>query len=184
MRKITSLLLALFPTLLLISTPLSCNLFKGKIQDKGEFANDKHEYYKVLRVIDGDTFVIDDGSKKGTKVRLIGVDAPESRKTGKKEIGYYGKEAKDFMTTLLTDKKVRLEYDVNKYDQYLRLLAYVYLEDGTFINEYLIKHGYAMVMTVPPNVKYSEYFLKCQQEARIKSKGLWGRTVENEVQFN
>jgi len=142
-----------------------------------------HEYYLVTKVVDGDTFVIDDGSKKGGRVRLIGVDTPESRKTGRKEIGYYGKEAKDFMTNLILNKRVRLEYDVNKYDQYMRILAYAYLEDGTFINEYLVESGYAMVMTFPPNVKYSELFLKKQQEARVKNRGLWGKTVENKVEF-
>jgi micrococcal nuclease len=150
----------------------------GKEADKTS-----HEYYIVTKVVDGDTFVIDDGSKKGARVRLIGVDAPESRKSGRKEIGYYGKEAKDFMTTLILNKRVRLEYDVNKYDQYMRILAYAYLEDGTFINEYLVESGYAMIMTFPPNVKYSELFLKKQQEARVKNRGLWGKTVENKVKF-
>ncbi|MDZ4059300.1 MAG: thermonuclease family protein [Bacteroidales bacterium] len=141
------------------------------------------EYYLVIRVTDGDTFVVDDGSAKGARVRLIGVDAPESRRSGRKEIGYYGLEAKEFMTTLILNKRVRLEYDVNKYDQYMRILAYVYLEDGTFVNAHLVESGYAMVMTVPPNVKHAETFLKLQQKARVKNRGLWGREVENRVEF-
>jgi len=142
-----------------------------------------YEYYKVIKVTDGDTFVIDDGSEKGARVRLIGVDTPESRKTGRKVVGYYGKEAKEFSTKFLLNKMVRLDFDVNKYDQYMRLLAYVYLEDGTFVNEYLVKNGYAMVMTVPPNVKFSELFLKCQQEAREKNRGLWGKNVDVNTEF-
>lgn len=141
------------------------------------------EFYKVIKVTDGDTFVIDDGSEKGARVRLIGVDTPESRKTGRKVVGYYGKEAKEFSTNFLLNKRVRIEYDVNKYDQYMRLLGYVYLEDGTFVNEYLVKNGYAMVMTVPPNVKFSELFLRCQQEAREKNLGLWGKNVDVNTEF-
>ncbi|MCD8540481.1 MAG: thermonuclease family protein, partial [Leadbetterella sp.] len=90
-------------------------------------------YFKVKKVVDGDTFWLYDGSEKGLKVRLIGVDAPESRKTGNKDVGYYGKEAKTYLTNLLSGKNVRLEYDVTKTDRYGRTLAYVYLEDGTFV---------------------------------------------------
>ena len=101
------------------------------------------------------------------------MDAPESRKSGKKEIGYYGKESKAYVTQLLTGKKVRLEYDVSKYDRYKRTLAYVYLENGTFLNAFLIKNGYASVMTVPPNVRHADLFVQLQKEARDKKKGLW-----------
>ena len=136
-----------------------------------KYAND--EYYSVKKIVDGDTFWIDDGSEKGIKIRLIGVDAPESRKTGRKEIGYYGEEAKKFLSQLIATKMVRLEYDVGRKDRYGRTLAYVYLEDGTFVNAELVKQGYAMVMTVPPNVKYAELFIKLQQQAKEKKLGLW-----------
>jgi len=125
-------------------------------------------------VVDGDTFRIEDGTTEGEKIRLIGVDAPESRKTFSKEVGYYGKEAKEFLQQLLTDKRVKLEYDIDSTDQFGRTLAYVYLEDGTFVNAELVKEGYAMVMTFPPNVKYSDLFLKLQHNARDTNKGLWG----------
>lgn len=62
---------------------------------------------------------------------------------------------------------------MQKRDKYGRLLAYVYLEDGTFVNAWLVENGYAMVMTVPPNVKYQELFLKLQREARGARRGLW-----------
>ncbi|OFX80598.1 MAG: hypothetical protein A2X17_05690 [Bacteroidetes bacterium GWF2_41_61] len=179
MNRILRELFTLSVTALLLMPVTSCFPVKGG----KEAEKISHEYYLVTKIVDGDTFVIDDGSKKGARVRLIGVDTPESRKTGRKEIGYYGKEAKDFMTNLILNKRVRLEYDVNKYDQYMRILAYAYLEDGTFINEYLVESGYAMVMTFPPNVKYSELFLKKQQEARAKNRGLWGKTVETKIEF-
>jgi micrococcal nuclease len=62
---------------------------------------------------------------------------------------------------------------VAKFDRYKRTLAYVYLEDGTFLNAHLLKEGYAAVMTVPPNVKRAELFVNLQKMARKKKKGLW-----------
>lgn len=131
------------------------------------------KWHHVSKVVDGDTFWIINGKKENEKVRLIGVNAPESRKSGKKEIGYYGKESKIYLGQLLMGKKVRLEYDVRKYDRYKRTLAYVYLENGTFLNAHLVKNGYASAMTVPPNVRYADLFVQLQKEAREKRKGLW-----------
>jgi micrococcal nuclease len=131
------------------------------------------QYLPVKRVVDGDTFWVDDGSVKGLKVRLIGVDAPESRNVFKKVIGYFGKESTQYLTSLIAGKKVRLEYDVDSLDQYGRTLAYVYLQNGTFVNAEFVKQGYAMVMTVPPNVKYAEKFVKLERRARNRNRGLW-----------
>lgn len=133
---------------------------------------DNIHYVSVNRVVDGDTFWADDGSYKGIIIRLIGVDAPESRNSGKKKIGYYGQQSKEFLAKLLESRKIRLEHDADSLDQYGRSLAYVYLHNGTFVNAELVKRGYAMVMTVPPNVKYAEKFLKLQQRARNKNRGL------------
>lgn len=131
------------------------------------------QYLLVTKVVDGDTFWVDDGSERGLKIRLIGVDAPESRNVFKKVAGYYGNESKQFMTTLIDGKKVRLVYDVDYHDQYGRTLAYVYLKDGTFVNAELVKKGYGMVMTVPPNVKYADKFLQLERKARKRNRGLW-----------
>lgn len=131
------------------------------------------EFMKVTKVVDGDTFWADDGSEKGVKIRLIGVDAPETRNTGRKTIGYYGQQSKEYLTGLIENNKVRLEYDVDKSDQFNRTLAYVYLTDGTFVNAELIRKGYALVMTIPPNVKYADRFLKLERRARINNRGLW-----------
>jgi micrococcal nuclease len=152
---------------------IACATIIISCSSKSGNRNNLDEYVSVTKIVDGDTFWINDGSKKGIKIRLIGVDTPETRRTGRKEIGYFGKEAKNYVTKLLTGKKIRLEYDVGKYDRYKRTLAYVYLEDGTFLNAELVKQGYAMVMTVPPNVKYAEMFLFLQQEARENDRGLW-----------
>lgn len=153
-----------FSIVFVLLTVQSCHLSRKKASD---------EYYRVMKVVDGDTFWIDEGSEKGQKVRLIGVDAPETRRSARKEIGHYGEESKRYATDLLLDKDVRLEYDVSPRDRYGRTLAYVYLRDGTFVNALLIKEGYATVLTVPPNVRYADDFVKHQRQARSSSKGLW-----------
>lgn len=73
---------------------------------------------------------------------------------------------------------MRLELDVDQMDRYGRTLAYVYLEDGTFLNAKLVEEGYAVIMTVPPNVKYVDLFIKLQKEARENRKGLCGKELE------
>lgn len=133
----------------------------------------KSKVYEVTKVVDGDTFWADNGSKKGIKVRLIGIDAPESRKTFKKEVGYFGKESKGYLSKLISGNSVLLVSDIDSLDRYGRTLSYVYLQDGTFINAEMVKNGYAMVMTVPPNVALADAFLKLQQEARENNRGLW-----------
>ena len=132
-----------------------------------------NEFYAVVKVVDGDTFWVDDGSEDGLKVRLIGVDAPETRKSARKDVGYYGKESKQYLEQMIAGKEVRLEYDVDTKDRYGRTLAYVYLDDGTFVNAELLRNGFAMVLTVPPNVWFADQFLDLQSEAREKNRGLW-----------
>lgn len=129
--------------------------------------------YKVVRIVDGDTFIITYNGKNQS-VRLIGVDTPESVKPNS-PVEYYGKEASDYTKSLIEGKNIRLEFDVEDRDKYNRLLAYVYLEDGRMLNEVLIGEGYAQLMTVPPNVKYSEKFVSLQKEARKEKKGLWNK---------
>jgi micrococcal nuclease len=128
---------------------------------------------KVTRVIDGDTFVAEDAQKNTFKVRLIGIDAPESRNTGRKPVGYFGREAKIYLTKLIQGRNVRLEYDVTRFDRYRRVLAYAYLPDGTFINAHLVRNGFATVLTIPPNVRHADLFVRLQNEARLNRRGLW-----------
>ena len=130
-------------------------------------------WHTVTRVVDGDTFWVDDGSEEGLKVRLTGIDAPEPRNSGKKLKGYFGSESSHYLAQLLDGQLVRLEYDVSRLDRYGRTLAYVYLRDGTFVNADLVKNGYAKVMTVPPNVRHADEFVKLAEKARKHKKGLW-----------
>lgn len=139
-------------------------------KEKQQRWKDKFAY--VTKVVDGDTFWVDNGTEK-FKVRFIGIDAPETRDVGRKKKGYYGEEAKEYVHKLTEYKWVRLETDVQSHDRYKRLLAYIYLEDGTFLNADLVAKGYAIVSTFPPNVKYVDLFVELQGKARNKKIGLW-----------
>ena len=122
---------------------------------------------KVKRVIDGDTLLLTNGEK----VRLIGVDTPET-KHPQKPVQRFGREAYLFTRELVEGKEVRLEFDWQRRDKYGRLLAYVYLTDGTFLNAEIIIQGYGFAYTRFP-FKYLEEFRKYEREARENGKGLW-----------
>ena len=139
---------------------------------------------KVIKHVDGDTVYVQIG-KKTEKIRFIGVDTPES--TIQHEP--YGTEASNYTKKMLLGKKVYLQKDVQERDKYGRLLAYVWLKKPTtgsnseatkyMFNAILVKNGYAQVMTIPPNVKYSSLFVSLQSQARAAHKGLWGLNVPN-----
>ena len=130
--------------------------------------------YEVVKVIDGDTIIVDiDGEE--VRVRLIGVDTPESVSTDESKNTAEGKEASEYTTEQLTGKPVYLEYDEGLTDTYGRTLAYVYLEDGkSMFNKKLLEQGYARVMTVEPNTKYAEEFEKLEAAAEEAGAGFWG----------
>ena len=125
-------------------------------------------WYKVTWVIDGDTIILEDGRH----IRYLGINAPEiphDDKPGEP----FGKEALKFNIDLVKNKYVRLEMDREKTDRYGRILAYVFLKDGTFVNAALIKKGYAYVLSIGPNIKYRDILLKYQREAMKDNKGIW-----------
>ena len=128
--------------------------------------------YSVTRTVDGDTIVVNiDGVD--TKIRLIGIDAPESVHPDEEKNTEEGRIASEYTEKLLSDTDVYLEYDSEYRDAYDRVLAYVYLEDGRMVNEILLEEGMATVYTVPPNTKYSENFLAIQGKARKNCIGFW-----------
>ncbi len=129
---------------------------------------------QVVRTIDGDTIQVCCINGRREKVRYIGVNTPET-KHPRKDVEYFGEEASEANRKLVEDKTVVLEFHVEQRDRYGRLLAYVFLKDGTFVNAWLVENGYAQVMTVPPNVKHQNTFLKLQREAREAGRGLWER---------
>jgi micrococcal nuclease len=135
----------------------------------------------VQRAVDGDTLVLENGDR----VRLIGMDTPEIHESDKlyrdarksrqdvRTIKAMGMRAYEFTRKLVEGKKVRLEFDVEKRDKYERLLAYVYLPDGTFVNAEIVRQGYASLLTIPPDVKYADLFAQLYKEARENRRGLW-----------
>jgi micrococcal nuclease len=131
-------------------------------------------FYNIKKFVDGDTFWIDDGSKKGLKIRLIGINTPESRPRFDNPAEYYGKEAAVYVKKLIGNTKVHLVTDVGITDRYGRKLAYIYLEDGTFLNYHLVRNGYASVMTVPPNVRFVDTLVMAQKLAQRDKLGIWG----------
>lgn len=143
------------------------------------FSKSTQEFFKVGRVIDGDTIVLENGKI----VRYIGIDAPELHHP-KKKVECFAKEAKEANEKLVLNKTVRLEKDLSETDKYGRLLRYVYVDNPStslgemiFVNEYLVKEGFALLATFPPDVKYQNLFQKAQKNAQENNKGLWNKKV-------
>lgn len=128
------------------------------------------DLYRVRSVIDGDTIVLEDASS--TNVRYLGIDAPE--------VGtFYGPgdplsdEARILNRDLVSGKKIRLEFDNEKFDPYGRTLAYVFVDD-VFVNEQLLRTGLAKTLIIPPNDKYAKRLQIAEKEAKGLRKGIWG----------
>ena len=117
-------------------------------------------------VFDGDTIEVElDG--RTYRLRYIGVDTPE------REEPFY-QEALDFNRDLVEGQTVTLVRDVSETDQYGRLLRYVYLDDGTFVNAAVIRQGMGRLVTFPPDVAQTENLTRLQEEARQAGAGRWG----------
>ena len=123
---------------------------------------------KVVNVVDGDTIDVCCVQGKEERVRYIGINTSETYE-------YYFEVATTANRMLVEGKTVRLEFDVQERDRYGRLLAYVYLEHGTFVNAWLVENGYAQVMTIPPNLKHQDLFRRLQREAKEAGRGLWAK---------
>jgi micrococcal nuclease len=141
---------------------------------------------EVTKIVDGDTLYCEKPDKNELKIRLIGIDAPESYKTAKayrdaersdksiEKIKEMGDMSKAYISSMIkTGDRVTLELDVQTEDKYGRTLAYIYLPDGSMLNELMVKEGYAKVMTIPPNVKYQERFIEAEKYARENQRGIW-----------
>ena len=145
--KFTAILLLVLLLLMLAQ----CTVSDTEAEDKALITG------TVTYVIDGDTFMfMEDGATEEVKVRMIGVDAPESVHRDLSKNTEAGKLASDFRLEELEGRTVDLELDVQTEDKYGRLLAYVWLEEVLF-NKTLLDEGYAELLTIPPNVKYVDY---------------------------
>ena len=130
---------------------------------------------RVKWVIDGDTVVLVDGQK----VRYIGINAPELAHDDHRAEPY-GEASKRFNALLVNRKKVRLEFDKERFDRYHRLLAYVFLKNATFVNAEMLTNGYAYFLRKRPNLKYDEILLQAQRSAMSARRGIWQNWKENE----
>lgn len=141
-------------------------ILQDKLLERKEM---KDGFAEVTEVHDGDTASIMINNRK-ERVRLIGIDAPELAQEP------WGRKAKRKLEDIMrkTEKKVRIELDVEERDRYGRLLAYLWTKDGRLINEEMVKSGYALLYTVPPNVKHIERLREAQEIASRKKAGIWG----------
>jgi len=119
----------------------------------------------VTYVIDGDTIEVG----REERVRYLGINTPESGRP-------YFTEATNENKKLVNEKEVKLELDVQTKDQYGRTLAYVWAGE-TMVNLELVCRGYANTYTLPPNVKYKDYFLEAERDAREHQRGLWAPSL-------
>jgi micrococcal nuclease len=133
------------------------------------------QFLKVKQVVDGDTIV----TETGERIRLIGVDTPENGYASKKPTERFGKEAAEFTRRMVEGKRVRLEYDqANAVRGYTdttpqkRILAYVFLEDGTLLNAEIIRQGYGYALSKYPFARMEE-FRRLEREARENRRGVW-----------
>lgn len=122
----------------------------------------------VAKVIDGDTIVLESGET----VRLIGIDAPEKNDC-------FAAEATLETKNLVNEKMVRLEKDVSETDKYGRLLRFVFY-DQTFVNEHLVRQGFAKATAYSPDTKFKDQFSEAEQEAKGNNRGLWNVCREKE----
>jgi micrococcal nuclease len=132
----------------------------------------------VTRVVDGDTIEISPAIGGIEDVRLIGADTPETVEPGT-PVQPYGPQASSFTKAQLEGKRVALEFDEQREDQYGRLLAYIHV-GGQIFNETLLSQGYAQLYIVSPNDKFEVRFRQAQEQARSAERGLW-RLPQNQL---
>ena len=140
---------------MLVAFPAACSAQQGSIEPD--------QACVVSHVSDGDSF----RCRNGWRVRLIGIDAPESQQ---RPFGARSREGLHRMMPIGT--RVRLERDVSLRDRYGRHLAYAWV-GSILINEAMVRDGWAVLYTVPPDVKYAERLRVAQNEARARRTGLW-----------
>ncbi|MGR8978955.1 MAG: thermonuclease family protein [Gammaproteobacteria bacterium] len=129
-----------------------------------------YDYYRVKKVYDGDTLVLEDGRK----IRLLGVNAPEvEHKDKPADAG--GEEAKRWLAGKLQSAKIRLETDVEKFDKYGRTLAHVFTDKNEHINLQLVEKGFAAVSLFPPNLLYAERLINAGKRAESARSGIWSK---------
>lgn len=176
----------LFLLLLLIIPVFSCaEIFYWEDENgRKHFSDRPHEnaevlsvktnaaYYQIKKIYDGDTILLDNGSK----VRLLGINTPEIAKRDKAaQAG--GEEAKQWLTQKLAGTKVKLVYDVEREDKYKRTLAHLFTQNNEHINLQLVRNGLATVAIHPPNLKYEKALIAAEKNAESQKLGIWGMSA-------
>jgi micrococcal nuclease len=140
---------------------------------------------KFIRTVDGDTIIVEDAGGEQKRVRMIGIDTPESVAQEEERNNEYGKMASDYTKEILENTdKVYLEYDVDNDDQYDRILAYVWLEDvedtfdeqnieNSMVNAIIVKNGYGVAKRYEPTVAHDEDLQMLMNKADKNNTGLW-----------
>ena len=169
----------------LVTTLLAFIARDGSSSGNDDFARYHDRIFAVTRILDGDTFEIDapDGSYASTRVRLWGVDSPETAH-GPNDAMHYGPEASAFARRLLSGRSVRiLLCDRQTRDKYDRLLAYAVLETtGENFNELLLSEGMAYADWRFPHPLSNE-FKKRERDARKNGIGLWADITPEQMPF-
>jgi micrococcal nuclease len=140
---------------------------------------------KLLSILDGDTIRVEQGGQS-VRVRLIGIDAPESRESERahkqaeragasvESIIAIGQRSSKVLAELLRNSPfVILEFDVRRTDQFGRTLAYVHRPDGLFVNLEMVRRGFARPYSAPPNLKHQDEIVAAGRDARARRLGLW-----------
>jgi micrococcal nuclease len=136
------------------------------------------EWVAVKRIVDGDTVQLTDGRL----VRYLGVNAPEiDHEADTAEP--FGFEARAFNGDLIGFRRIRLEFDMERFDDYGRTLAYVFLPDGSMLNDLLVRSGLAYCLYTLPNIKHEERLLRAQREAMQARRGIWGEWREKQGRY-
>ena len=140
---------------------------------------------KFIRTVDGDTIIVEDKTGEHKRVRMIGIDTPESVAKEEERNNKYGVMASDYTKELLSNADtLYLEYDIDNDDQYDRILAYVWLEDvkDTFdeeaikesmVNAIIVKNGYGIGRRYEPTVAHDDILQLLTKEAEASNAGLW-----------
>ena len=135
-------------------------------------------WHAVKWVDDGDTIVL----TTGQRIRYLGINAPEIDHKDQKAQPF-GYKARSFNKNLLMNRRIRLEFDTERYDQYGRMLAYIFLPDGSFVNSRLLQDGMAFYLYRWPNVKYAKILYHDQLAAMASGKGIWRNWKENNKKY-
>ena len=145
----------------------------------------KLDAVKFIRTVDGDTIIVEDSNGEHKRVRMIGIDTPESVAQEEERNNEYGVMASDYTKELLSNAgTLYLEYDVDADDQYDRILAYVWLEDvddtfnvenikNSMVNAIIVENGYGIAKKYEPTVAHDDILAELMAEAEENNFGLW-----------